>query len=300
MLDIKIDRFTYFARTLELRGSIRDARRVAGISLLVAGADLAATITPDASGIEGARLSFALRSELPAEAPLLSDLKLSIRFENGDEEQIEQIGNADILSDRGHQLYGEFLARLRAMPSGSVLEVGSRARSGITRRSAIPQALKYVGLDIVEGENVDVVCDAHEMTKVFQPDTFDAVLSLSTFEHLAMPWKVALELNKVMKEGAIGFLHTHQSFPLHEEPWDFFRISHFAWRSLFNKRTGFEIIDVGAAEPVFFVAERWHPGVDYGEVRGMAVSTVIVKKKGSSSLIWDVSLSDLVDTSYPF
>ena len=61
----------------------------------------------------------------------------------------------------------------------------------------------YTGIDIVAGENVDVVGDAHQLSEYFDEDCFDAVFSISTFEHLAMPWKAAIEINRVMKTGGV-------------------------------------------------------------------------------------------------
>ena len=77
-----------------------------------------------------------------------------------------------------------------------VLEIEARARSGITHRERFSPPAKYVGLDISPGPNVDVVGDAQHLSRVVT-GKFDAVFSVATFEHLLMPWKVVLELNKV-------------------------------------------------------------------------------------------------------
>src|ERR1043165_6505721 len=66
------------------------------------------------------------------------------------------------------------------------------------------------------------VGDAHELSKFFGTE-FDAVFSLAVFEHFAMPWVVAAEINKVLKIGGLTFHSTHFAFPLHERPWDFWR-----------------------------------------------------------------------------
>jgi hypothetical protein len=73
-------------------------------------------------------------------------------------------GIAEILSERGHRLFPEFAERIRTMPQGTMLEIGSRARSGVIRRGVAPPGWEYVGLDIVPGPNVDVVGDAHELS----------------------------------------------------------------------------------------------------------------------------------------
>jgi hypothetical protein len=78
-------------------------------------------------------------------------------------------------------------------------------------------------------------------------------MSLSVFEHLAMPWKVAVEMAKVMAPGAVAYIQTHQTYPIHDAPWDYWRMSKDAWPALFNRSTGFEILDIGEAEPAFIV-----------------------------------------------
>ena len=72
---------------------------------------------------------------------------------------------------------------------------------------------------------MDVMGDAHKLSDYFDKDSFDVIFSMSVFEHLAMPWKVALELNKVLKPGGMMLHTTHQTWPLHEEPWDYWRYS---------------------------------------------------------------------------
>ena len=47
------------------------------------------------------------------------------------------------------------------------------------------------------GENVDVVADAHELSKHIEHGTVDAVFGLSVIEHIAMTWKMAIELNRI-------------------------------------------------------------------------------------------------------
>ena len=109
---------------------------------------------------------------------------------------------------RAIELLHKFLVQLSSMPSGAALEIGSRARSGVTRRHFLPASTwAYTGMDILAGENVDVVGDAHKLSKLFPEKRFRAVMSFSVLEHLLMPWKFAIELNRVMELGGVGFLH---------------------------------------------------------------------------------------------
>ena len=62
-----------------------------------------------------------------------------------------------------------------------------------------------------------------------------------------MPWKVALEINKILRVGGKVYTHSHQAWPLHDIPFDYFRFSDQAWHGLFNAHTGFCIIDAKMA-----------------------------------------------------
>lgn len=92
------------------------------------------------------------------------------------------------------------------MRPGRFLEIGFRARSGIIRRQHIPETWHYIGADVLPGPNVDIVVDAHKLSSSIPRRSINGVMSLSVFEHLAMPWKAAIELNRVMVKGAIGLI----------------------------------------------------------------------------------------------
>ena len=203
-------------------------------------------------------------------------------------------------SDPSHVLWFEFLERLHSLPSGDVVELGSRARSGIIRRTLLPPHLGYVGVDILPGPNVDIVADAHELSAALAKRRFVAVIALSVFEHLAMPWKVVLEINKVLSEGGLVFVQTPQTWPLHDEPWDYWRFSSHAWRCLFNDYTGFKVVKVAHGEPVR-VIPLWDAPVLHGLEHSHAFlsSCVLATKVSTSALSWPVPLGAASHGSYP-
>ena len=115
-----------------------------------------------------------------------------------------------------------------------------------------------------------------------------------------MPWKFVIELNAVMKQGAVGLFTTHQCWPVHDAPWDFWRFSDRAWSGLLNPATGFEIIEASMGEPAFVVSQRAHPITDFGRTQsGYLASNVLFRKIGETSLSWPVGLADIVQTHYP-
>ena len=164
----------------------------------------------------------------------------------------------------------------------------------------MPAHLAYVGLDILPGPNVDIVGDAHQLSAMFPARSFAAVFSTSVFEHLAMPWKVAIELNRVLDVGGLVFTSTHQTWPLHDAPWDFWRFSQYAWKCLFNSATGFEIVSAVVGEPA-----RVHPCRTSALTRSMPESlaylgsSCIARKIADTALRWDVALELVADAQYP-
>jgi len=66
---------------------------------------------------------------------------------------------------------------------GRLLEIGSRARSGTTYRHWFPSDIDYVGFDITNGPNVDLVGDAHHLSRYVGQEV-NFIFSIAVFEHL--------------------------------------------------------------------------------------------------------------------
>jgi SAM-dependent methyltransferase len=149
---------------------------------------------------------------------------------------------------------------------------------------------------------VDVVGEIHQLSRYFDAERFDFVYSISTFEHLAMPWKAVLEINKVMAIGGWLYIATHPCWPPHERPWDFWRFSEEGFQVLLNPVTGFEVLECSAGLPcsiVPFGHEETMKGLC--EQRANLGISVIAKKIGPSDrrLAWDVDVSEILNTTYP-
>ena len=210
------------------------------------------------------------------------------------------IGTTDLEKDECVLAFQRYLKDLAAMPTGVILEIGSRNRSQVMRRSVCPEHLRYVGFDILAGENVDVVGDAHRLSSYFEREQFKAIFSVSVFEHLAMPWLVVLEMNKILELGGLVFIQTHQTWPVHEEPWDFWRYSKHSWKCLFNTKTGFEVIEAVMGMPCSIVPGHMDVSTDGLWHQPAYLGTVMIARKiGPSILSWDVAVSDLDAGVYP-
>ena len=76
----------------------------------------------------------------------------------------------------------------------------------------------------------------------FNNNTFDTLLSTQMLEHVSDPKKVIQEMGRVLKPGGIMILSAPMTWPLHEEPYDFFRYTLHGLRHLLQK-ANFEILD---------------------------------------------------------
>jgi len=73
--------------------------------------------------------------------------------------------------------------------------------------------------------------------------SFDAVLCTEVLEHLRAPETVLAELSRVLVPGGRLCLTVPFVWPLHEEPYDFFRYTPFALRDMLRAQ-GFENVEV--------------------------------------------------------
>jgi len=228
------------------------------------------------------------------------EMRLFVETAWGKRIELENFRSTLLAADPYHALISHFFGWLGGMETGRVLEIGSRNRSGIVRKGLIPAQLEYVGLDILPGENVDLVGDAHELSLLFPSESFDAIFSISVFEHLIMPWKAVIEMNRVLKPGGLIMVTSHQTWPVHEVPWDYWRFSDQAWHALFHTLTGFEVLETALGEKASIVPHALHAITKDLEVQpAFGGSAVLCRKVGNTSLKWDVRVRDITDTLYP-
>ncbi len=139
----------------------------------------------------------------------------------------------------------------------AVAEVGSRNVSpgAQSKRALFPQASRYIGVDVHPAPNVDVTGDAHFLHELLGEASVDAVFSIAVMEHLAYPWLFAAAVNRTLTDGGLTFHATHQAWPTHEQPNDFWRFSENSMRVLFGPEMGFETLYAGMHNPAFIYPE---------------------------------------------
>jgi SAM-dependent methyltransferase len=194
------------------------------------------------------------------------------------------------------------LDEMNDLGGARILEIGGRNVTGADTRDRFKGCGEYVGFDIHEGENVDVVGDAHKLSRYFPPDHFDVVLSLVVFEHLAMPWKVVLEINRVMKIGGLLSISAPGIWSPHQLPWDFWRYLKGSFEVLLNGKTGFEILKCEELFPCSIVPHfRNRQLASMPRSENSLILCVLARKTRppDERLSWDVEVEDILNTAYP-
>lgn len=102
--------------------------------------------------------------------------------------------------------------------------------------------IEYIMTDYQNGLDVDIVCDIHKINNTFETESFDLIISCSTFEHFKYPQLCSHNLMKILKINGIIFIQTHHSFPLHGYKYDYFRFSREALKSIFSNKMNFKTI----------------------------------------------------------
>jgi len=107
----------------------------------------------------------------------------------------------------------------------------------------------YIGLDhpkTLTGEsniNISLNVFGDLFSLPFRTCSVDCVILTQVLEHIAEPWKIFPEIERIIKPGGNFLLSTPFFYPLHDEPYDFFRFSPHGLRQLLQK-SNFDIIEM--------------------------------------------------------
>ncbi|HET9226991.1 MAG TPA: class I SAM-dependent methyltransferase, partial [Thermoanaerobaculia bacterium] len=188
---------------------------------------------------------------------------------------------------------------------GRMLQLGARTPRGT---EAVPDrhVLKgrVIGLDIHPGFNVDIVGDAHRLSRFLREGSVDAVLSASVLEHLQAPWLLAAEINRVLKPGGLVYHEVPGAWPAHAQPNDFWRISAEGLRVLFGPESGFEVLEACDSGPAAIIpSPEWREDfLDMPTVPAYTMSEILARKVADvepGAVAWPLGASEGRAKQYP-
>lgn len=146
------------------------------------------------------------------------------------------------------------LFRSRAMDHrlAWVLQVGTRqcvpGVSTVKREGWFRDDATQILIDIEAGDDVTHVADVRSMPLGWE-SVFDFILCPSVLEHIDDLVAVVREFDRVLAPGGLVLVQTHQTFPEHGYPSDFWRFSTDALRWLFSERHGFRTLAAEYCHP---------------------------------------------------
>lgn len=88
----------------------------------------------------------------------------------------------------------------------------------------------YVGADMRKGPGVDLIADLHDLN--LPSESAGTVLMLDTLEHVEFPQKAIDGIYRILKPGGVVIISSVMDFPIHDTPYDYWRFTPEAFRSL--------------------------------------------------------------------
>ena len=113
---------------------------------------------------------------------------------------------------------------------GVVIEIGSQDVNG-SLRSLSPVNAKYIGVDYIAGNGVDVVLDDPYQFQI-EDASADIVICSSCFEHAEMFWLTFLEVMRILKQDGVFYLNAPSNGIYHQYPNDCWRFYPDSGRAL--------------------------------------------------------------------
>lgn len=120
---------------------------------------------------------------------------------------------------------------LKGLKKKTILNIGSMSTKQLIRyhpwclddviNPLMYRKNKIHGLDMVEGEGVDIICDCQDMRRKVGDKIYDAVLFTNTIEHLFYPHSAISEIYRVLKSKGVCYASCPSTgYPYHEDPID--------------------------------------------------------------------------------
>ncbi len=94
---------------------------------------------------------------------------------------------------------------------------------------------EYVGCDMQEGPGVDKLLNLHAID--LPSESAGAVLCFDTLEHVEYPRKALNEIHRILKPDGIAVISSVMNFPIHDYPYDYWRFTPEAFKSLLKPFT---------------------------------------------------------------
>ena len=127
-----------------------------------------------------------------------------------------------------------------------ILDIGSFDRDGDYNYGLLLNEKKwtYHGLDLEEGNNVDIVIENPYDWKEIENETYDVVISGQAFEHIEYFWLTLEQVRRVLKPEGLICIIVPSSGPVHRNPYDCYRFNQDGMKAM-AKYINFTVLETG-------------------------------------------------------
>jgi SAM-dependent methyltransferase len=162
-------------------------------------------------------------------------------------EQVARISGSDLHVDERHPYFLHYrslfadIQKASTRASGRMLDVGCGNKPfANTFREYVSE---HIGCDVVQSSEsrADILCLATSLP--FKDASYDTVLITQVIEHVADHRALLQEAFRVLKTGGVLIVSGPMYWPLHEEPYDFFRFTKYGMQFLLEG-SGFSEIEI--------------------------------------------------------
>jgi SAM-dependent methyltransferase len=151
----------------------------------------------------------------------------------------------------------------------TVIDLGSADLNGSYRELFAMPPWRYLGVDLVAGENVDIVLRDPYRWREIRSESVDVVVSGQTFEHTEFFWETMLEIARVLKPRGMCCIIAPSCGPEH-------RFSRDCWRIFAD---GFSAVARYAGLEVVDVQTQWEDLPDYDLESNKWHDSVLIARK---------------------
>lgn len=140
--------------------------------------------------------------------------------------------------------FAELAAQTIAIPE-PVYEFGAfqvEGQEDLANIRALFSGKEYCGCDMRAGRGVDKILNLHQID--VPAESVGTVLLFDTIEHVEYPHTALQEVYRILKPGGICVVASPMLFPIHNHPYDYWRFTPEAFKSLLKP---FEQVFVGYA-----------------------------------------------------
>ena len=145
-----------------------------------------------------------------------------------------------------------------------IVDLGSADLNGSYRKLFALPPWRYIGVDLVASENVDVVLSDPYRWRELDSESIDVLVSGQTFEHTEYFWETMLEIARVLKPRGMCCIIAPSCGPEHRFPRDCWRIFADGFSAV-ARYAGLEVVDVqtqwGDLPDYDSESNKWHDSV---------------------------------------